>query len=111
MILKFPNMREELLGYLNDLLRAKTDPAWIEGLFDQAVHFLFDDTPLPHEALGYYLASNEEVRATQAVVEALDVVLTKYGTTLKDAEYFSKPEWVEVERRAEDAMRKLQDVN
>ena len=43
MILKFPNMRAELLGYLNDLLRAKRDPAWIEGEFDHVVHFLFDD--------------------------------------------------------------------
>ena len=111
MILKFPNMRVELLGYLNDLRRAKTDPAWIEGEFDHVVHFLFDDTPLPDQALGYYLASNEEVGAIQAVVEALDLVLTKHGTKLKDAEYFSKPEWAEVERRAEDALRKLKNVN
>jgi hypothetical protein len=100
-------MGEELLGYLSDLLRAKRDPTWTDGQFGHAVHFLLDETPPPHPALGYYLASDEEVRATQAVVEALDLVRTKYGTKVKDSEYFSKVEWVEVERRTEDALRNL----
>jgi hypothetical protein len=102
--LKYPNMREELVGHLKVLIRTRSGESWRQGDLDYVVHFLFDDTPRPAHARGYYLNSDDEVQATQALVHAIDTVLHRYGTKLQDTEYFSKPEWDSVVSGAQAAL-------
>jgi hypothetical protein len=105
MILKFPQMREELLGYLGDLTKADPmNPDWKQGDLDYVVHFLFDDSPRPAQALGAYLQTEEERNAVVAVVGALDSILVRYGTAMDDKAYFGTSEWPEVRRLAREAL-------
>jgi hypothetical protein len=107
MDLKFPWMREELIGHLEELADVelqtrtwKTDRAHLSD----PVHFLFDDTPAPSEALGYYLQSQGELAAVLAVVAALDSLMTTHGPRLTDREYMEKPEWSSVTAAARAAL-------
>lgn len=70
------------------------------------MHFLFDDQE-PHDALGYYLRTQEEVDAVVAVYDAIDSVLKLHGTERQDSEYVAKPEWsnvIDAARRALEAL-------
>jgi hypothetical protein len=108
--LEFPWMREELMRHLEELADVERQKrTWHAGeaSLSYIVHFLFDDTPAPDEALGYYLTSGDEVDAVGAVVGALDAVLRKYGTSLNDPEYTQKPEWSAVTAAAHMALEVL----
>lgn len=98
MALKYPGMRQELMGYLRDLSDheyqrknwSRTDS------LDHAVHFLFDDTPLaddPERTIGFFLHDASEVAAVSAVIAALDAMFAKHGTELQDAEYIALADW------------------
>ena len=81
--LRYPNMREELIGYLD----------WMEGTnreilnspspqfnwaLEQVVHFVFDDTSLaiePWRAVGIFLYSTEKAEASKALVDLLDAYI------------------------------------
>lgn len=61
-MLKLPRMRAELIDYLRQL--ASPESKWrdsgMPAELDEAIHFLFDDTPLarePERALGHYLVN------------------------------------------------------
>ena len=91
--MKYPNMREELLQYLDVLERGDSKN------LDYAVHFLFDDTVLadaPERAVGAFLYNSTESDALRRVVGALERVLKKYGTTMPNADYVRTPEWGDV---------------
>ena len=112
MTLAYPEMRAELvdcLGQLSDprLRRPqKEEPSPL----DQAIHFLFDDTPLsdePARALGYYLIDQEEVDAVSRVVRALDQLLEAHGIKQPDSFYIRQPEWKVVEATAAKAYELL----
>lgn len=104
--LKYPDMRVELLSTLQSL----ADPvhqqrAWVEGHpiggiqhdeFDYAVHFLFDDSTLskdPHGNIGWILIDAAEADRVATLVQLLERLFEKHGTTLSDAQYMALPEW------------------
>jgi hypothetical protein len=96
--IKFPEMREELVGHLRELSDIDYQRrVWVGGIsegsiqhdeFDYAVHFLFDDTHLaddPISTVGWILRSPDEADLIKALVEAIEVIFKKYGTHLSDA--------------------------
>ena len=98
MRLRFPWMRDELLGYLNQLANPRLVPPGESNPvpLDYAVHFLFDDTVLaddPRMAIGDFIATNEEAEAVGRVVSILDHVLSVHGTHHPDEYYLQQPEW------------------
>jgi len=107
--LKYPWMRRELLDHLRALANVQNDPeSWrVDGNFDLAVHFLFDDSPRPESAVGFYLHDREEVGALGTVTRAIDALLAKYGSTLKDLDYVRAPEWSSVVQAAQTALQVL----
>lgn len=118
--MKYPEMRKELLDYLEGLSSVSYQQAcWIDRVcppgveydeFDYAVHFLFDDTSLasePERLIGYCLRDEEEAEAIKVVCRAIDAVLQKHGSALTDAEYIQVPEWRAVIDGARSALDKL----
>ncbi|MDC7818957.1 MULTISPECIES: SCO4402 family protein [Pseudomonas] len=114
--LEYPAMREELISYLEGLSsvdyqcnawvsRANPDIGYDE--FNCAVHFLYDDTGLATNARswgGIVLRGECEVTAISDVVKSINRVFDKYGTCLVDAEYLTKPEWVDVVESSKRAL-------
>ena len=111
-VLRYPSMRAELIDYLRQL--ASPQLLWRDtgesAPLDGAVHFLFDDTSLasdPAQAIGYYLVDASEAELVRAVVESIDSVLHRYGTTSSDAFYLALREWRQIVERADVAWRAL----
>lgn len=104
--MKYPEMRQELIGYLLGLsdLRYQRE-CWVRGEcpsgiehdeFDYAVHFFFDDTELSVNAkslIGFLLADENEAVLIQALCQRIEAIFDKYGTDLSDEEYINCPEW------------------
>src|SRR5437763_160481 len=105
-VLQFPWMRDEAIRHLRALCDEVSQQNWGQSgsPLDGAVHFLFDDTPPPAQALGYYLGTPAEVEALTRVVAAVDVLLERHGVELADKDYLAKPEWAEVVRTARIAL-------
>lgn len=100
-------MHDEMLHYLEYLSdKNYQDSVWVGSerphpmvMFDDIIHFFFDDTGLADDAddcIGWYVRDVRESAYIRSAVEAMDVVLNRYGTELKDAEYVAKPEWQHV---------------
>jgi hypothetical protein len=109
--LAYPSMRAELLEHLRELANVelqKTEWTAGSGRFDLVVHFLFDDTPAPRDALGYYLATEAEREAVLDVASAIDVVLARLGTERSDPDYVGSAEWMDVVDAAQRALRVLE---
>ena len=117
-MVKYPKMREELLETLRSLAdREYQHKVWIENdyppgiecdSFDEAVHFLYDDTVLaenPDAAIGVILENEKEARLISAVCQAIDLVFEALGTGVSDEEYIKSAEWTAV---VEAAFRALQ---
>jgi hypothetical protein len=107
--MKYPNMRQELISYLEGLSNKQyqldcwvnnTCPETIEhDEFDYAVHFLFDDTECarnPEKLVGVFLRNPEEARAVKVVCDNIDQLLNKYGCKKTDYEYIQTPEWINI---------------
>lgn len=116
--LKYSDMREELIQHLFALSDADYQyRVWILGgtdeetstthdEFDYAVHFLYDDSLLasdPGATVGWILRDETEVMKISKLVESIEVIFQKYGTSLSDAEYIKIPEWANVLATAKDA--------
>ena len=117
-MVKYPKMREELLETLRSLAdREYQHKVWIENdyppgiecdSFDEAVHFLYDDTILaenPDAAIGVILENEKEARLISAVCQAIDLVFEALGTGVSDEEYIKSAEWTGV---VEAALKALQ---
>lgn len=117
-MVKYPKMREELLETLRSLAdREYQHKVWLErdyppGIecdsFDEAVHFLYDDTVLaenPDAAIGVIIEDEKEARLMSAVCQAIDLVFEVLGTGVSDEEYIKSSEWNGV---VEAAFRALQ---
>ena len=117
-MVKYPKMREELLETLRSLAdREYQHKVWIENdyppgiecdSFDEAVHFLYDDTVLaenPDAAIGVILENEKEARLISAVCQAIDLVFEALGTGVSDEEYIKSAEWTMV---VEAALKALQ---
>ena len=103
--LKYPQMRGELIDYLHGLAdRRYQYLAWVEDKrpngghdeLDYAIHFLYDDTNLasdPNSLIGWILRGDDEAHAIRALIEAIDHLFERCGTSLTDKEYLEKDEW------------------
>ena len=116
-MIKFPDMRKELLEHLAELADRKyQENCWVKkqcpvGIeydeLDYSVHFLFDDTQLsenPESMVGYCLNNEQEVKAISLVCRSLDQLFGKYGYDKSDEEYISCPEWQYVIDAAREAL-------
>ncbi len=104
--MKYPEMRNDLVGYLGGLSSLSYQRAcWAnencpEGIkhdeFDYVIHFLFDDTTLssePEKWIGLCLRNDKEAELIKLICTKIENVLQKYGDELTDAEYIELPEW------------------
>lgn len=122
--MQYPEMREELVGYL----KALADPdyqreAWLAKKFppgiqydclDFAIHFIYDDTELaadPESLVGVILKDQAEVDAIKMVTTRLDKMFEKLGVELTDLEYLQSPYWEEVVVSAQEALKTIIDEN
>jgi len=119
--LKYPSMREELIGYLKGLSDKEYQcevwvnhnvPNGVEDCFDMSIHFLYDDTDLsnnPKKCIGIFLYNDKEAELISSVVSALDIIFDKYGLGLTDKEYIEKEEWNTVLKKSRNAYLFLKD--
>lgn len=111
--MKYPNMRAELMSYLEDLADVDgRQQGWqTDGEeFDGAVHFIYDDTPLadhPERAVGFFLNNEVEVAAVRRLVEALEVLFEQHGTQRGNAQVGPHAEWAAVKTTARDLLELL----
>jgi hypothetical protein len=116
-MVKYPKMREELLETLRNLAdRDYQDQVWVKrdyplgikyDCFDEAVHFLYDDTVLaenPNAAIGVIIEDEKEARLMSAVCQAIDLVFEALGTEASDEEYIKSSEWTRVVEAASKAL-------
>lgn len=117
-MVQYPSMRAELLETLRSLAnREYQRKAWVDhnyppdvmyDSFDEAVHFLFDDTILaenPNAAIGVILEDEKEARLIAAVCTAIEQVFEALGTEISDKEYINSSEWADVVEAAHDALQ------
>ncbi|MEZ2320937.1 MAG: hypothetical protein ACBR15_18250 [Microcoleus sp.] len=120
-MVKYPKMREELLETLRNLAdRDYQDQVWVKrdyplgikyDCFDEAVHFLYDDTVLaenPYSAIGVIIENEKEARLISAVCQAIDLVFEALGTEVSDEEYITSSEWTRVVEAASQALQVME---
>lgn len=120
-MVKYLKMREELLETLRSLAdREYQHKVWVENdyplgiecdSFDEAVHFLYDDTVLaenPDAAIGVILEDEKEARLMSAVCQAIDLVFEALGTGVSDEEYIKSSEWTKVVDAASKALQVME---
>ena len=120
-MVKYPKMREELLETLRSLAdREYQHKAWVENdypsgieyeSFDEAVHFLYDDTVLaenPDAAIGVIIEDEKEARLMSAVCQAIELVFEALGTGVSDEEYIKSSEWTSVVEAASRALQAME---
>ncbi|MBL4557878.1 MAG: hypothetical protein JKP98_14625 [Rhodobacteraceae bacterium] len=106
--LQYPNMRLELLDYLDGCLEAarkcrKTRSCGAETLpeLDFLIHFLLTIRILrrtPRKQLGVFLKSKEEAFAVYDLAMLFDAILKTYGRVSQNAIYVQAQEWDGIER-------------
>lgn len=115
-------MREDLLETLRSLAdREYQHKVWLENdyppgiewdSFDEAVHFLYDDTVLaenPDAAIGVIIEDEKEARLMSAVCQAIDLVFEALGTGVCDEEYIKSSEWTMVVEAALKALQAMEN--
>ncbi|MEG4344896.1 hypothetical protein QUB70_16595 [Microcoleus sp. A003_D6] len=120
-MVQYPKMREELLETLRSLAdREYQHKVWIDkdyslGIecdsFDDAVHFLYDDTVLAENqdaAIGVIIKNEKEARLMEAVCQAIDLVFEVLGTEASDEEYIKSSEWTGVVEAASKALQAME---
>lgn len=126
-LLKSPELREQLLGHLIVLADAEyqhqillerelsseiDDDYWDDFAvhliyFELAFDFVFDDTNLietPEGAIGVFLKDAREVRLVITVINAIERVFTAVNIEAADRDYISCPEWQGVLETAANAL-------
>ena len=119
-MVQYPKMREELLETLRSLSdREYQHKAWLESdyppaieydSFDEAVHFLYDDTVLaenPDAAIGVIIENEKEARLMSAVCQAIDLVFDVLGTEASDEDYINSSGWTSVVEAASRALQAM----
>ena len=117
-MIKYPEMRQELLEHLNTLAETNTKAKiWTEQKnpqhleydgFGEAINFIFDDTCLaenPSKAIDWFLTNEQESMAISALTQALNGLFDRYGVDLDKDEYLLKPEWRNVVEAAKHAQQ------
>lgn len=126
-LLKSPELREQLLGHLIVLADAEyqrqillerelsseiDDDCWDDFAvhliyFELAFDFVDDDTNLiqsPESMIGVFLKDDRELQLVMAVINAIERVFTAVGIEAADRGYISCPEWQNVLQTAANAL-------
>ncbi|WP_282609435.1 hypothetical protein [Pelagibius sp. Alg239-R121] len=120
--LQYPNMRVELIHCLKKLSDHEyQQAAWVRGEYppnvayddlDFSIRFLFDDTSLEEDSKGYVgviLKNEEEARAVDEVISALNLIFKKYQEDMSDEEYIALEEWQDVLSASQKALKVIKD--
>ncbi len=123
-MIKFPEMRNELIEYLQDLSdlhyqrRCWLNQDYPNGVeydeLDYSVHFLFDDMDLASDAIGYIdviLRNEQEAEVVIEVCRQLSDIFKKYGTGMSDAQYLECAEWAKVISSAKTAYHVISELD
>lgn len=121
-MVQYSKMRDDLLETLCSLAdREYQQAAWVEqnyppGIlydsFDEAVHFLYDDTILaenPDAAIGVIIQDEKEARMIEAVCCAINQVFQALGTQASDQEYINSSKWTDVVEAASLALQAMKN--
>ncbi len=121
-MVQYSKMRDDLLETLCSLAdREYQQTAWVEhnyppGIlydsFDEAVHFLYDDTILaenPDAAIGVIIQDEKEARLIEAVCSAINQVFEASGTQASDQEYINSSKWTDVVEAASLALQAMKN--
>jgi hypothetical protein len=82
--------------------------------FDDAIHWLFDDSGLDegvYACIGYMFYDEQEARSVEGLMKRLDELFGKYGKNAPFDAYFHTPEWPAIVANADACLRsfKLND--
>ena len=103
--IKFPEMRAEMLDYLDLVGRLQQDqesPSAAEDL-EYIVHYFFDDTELaqkPDEYIGITLISKEEVSVIRNFGKLLNEYLEKFSPGASPLRFEEGEEWKAIQTAA-----------
>jgi hypothetical protein len=115
--LKYPEMREELIDYLQSLSdREYQIRIWVNKNFPTPKYFdsltmtlqLLEDLGVfrdPEKLIGTIFKNQEEVTALARLSRALDFVFSLYGNDLPDSIYIQSSEWDDVISEATAALK------
>lgn len=101
-------MRKELLDYLEVIRESKASLSDYD--FDNMIHFFFDDTSLSRDSkkpIGYFLLNEKESALISDLINSIDDVFDKYGTSLSADVYVNLPEWDAVILKADKAYQEI----
>jgi hypothetical protein len=120
--IKYPSLRANI----DAAIEALADPelqrrAWIGRQaapvgecpsFDDAVHWLFDDSGINNGAkssVGELFYDDREAQSVDSVMFQIDRLLDKYGGELADEQYINTSEWPEIVATAAQCLRLLRE--
>lgn len=106
--IKFPNMRDELIDHLRALVDTDRQKHWLDTCdFDEAVHFIFDDTALSQNAkseVGYILFSESEAEFVDGLAAAISQLLDACGNNASINTYLKSTYWDSIVSCASSAL-------
>ena len=113
--LAYPNMRDELLEYLEDIKElSETEENKLDENFNYIIHFLYDDTCLAEnseKAIGIILENNDEANLIKNLIQKLNIAFDKYGKDIKCKELISKEIWKEILKISGNAKLFIEENN
>lgn len=111
---KYPEMRSELISYLEAICRLGkptiADHNPLEQALDIAIHFIYDDTALADDAsstIGWFLSNDNEAELSRKLVASIDCFLEVHGVDSTSFDRFSTKEWGELVRRSNALLESL----
>lgn len=112
--LKYPEMRDELISYLEAICRLQkpriVDHDSLEQALDIAIHFIYDDTALgddPASTIGWFLKNETEAELSRKLVSSIDSFLEIHGIDSTDFDRFTTREWDEFIQRLNTLLASL----
>lgn len=104
----YPSMRKDLLDYLEVIIESKVSLSDCD--FDNMIHFFFDDTSLSRDSKKtnrVFLLNEKENSLISGLINSIDGVFDKYGTSLSADVYVNLPEWDVVILKADKAYQEI----
>jgi hypothetical protein len=112
--IKYPDMRSELISYLEAICRFRwpsmIDHDSLEQALDIAIHFIYDDTALGENAnstVGWFLKSSDEAALSRTLVSSIDFFLEKHGINSTEFDRFRTKEWENLVQHAKALLEVL----
>ena len=112
--LRYPWIRNELVGHLRELATPNPRPTWkadiqagLNAGIDEVIHFFFDDHDFDEGDIGVVLSNQQEVELVGDLKRSLNSLVNVLPQG-NDDEYVSHPDWPSVTRAASRALEGLQ---